>query len=78
MLDGIISMGKLCDFLDVFYDSREEDRAWEFWLHRNTGLSWGDFRLICIPQDCDVEQLSETVTEIEDALSGGEYSYGCI
>ena len=78
MLDGFISAGRLYSFLDSFFVFVAEENAWEFWLHKETGLSWGDFRLTCIPQDVDVNELAETVTEIEDALSGGEYSYGCI
>jgi hypothetical protein len=71
-------MGRLCSFLDNFFVLVAEENAWEFWLHKETGLSWEDFRSECIPQDCDVEQLTEDMTEIEDALSGGEYSYGRI
>ncbi len=78
MLDGLISMGKLCDFIDKFYTLIAEENAWSFWLHKDTGRSWEDFKLECIPQDLDEEELTEAVTEIEDALSGGEYSYGRI
>jgi hypothetical protein len=78
MLDGIISMGLLCDFLDEFFTIIAEEKAWEFWLHKNTGRSWEDFKLACIPQDADEEAITDTISEIEDALSGGEYSYGSI
>lgn len=69
-------MGKLNDFVDNFFDICQEDRIWEFWIHKETGLSWEDFKLECIPQEGTAEQVTEIMTEIDDALSGGEYSYG--
>ena len=72
MLDGFISTGRLCGFIDEFFDMYSEERLWEFWLHKETGRSWEYLRLACIPQDIDVKQLEDAVKEIEDVLSGGE------
>ncbi len=72
MLDGIISTGQLCRFLDKFFMLIAEEEAWEFWLHKETGRSWSDFRLECVPQEIDTEELSEAVENIEKILAGGE------
>lgn len=49
LLDGIIRTGRLCAFLESFYEEQrkedEERTMWEFWLHKVfTKESYKEFR----------------------------------
>lgn len=64
-------MAMLCKFIDDFFNILNESRAWEFWLHKNTGKSWEEFSLEAIPQKVDTEELLKSEVDIETALAKG-------
>lgn len=71
LLDSFISAGRLCKFLDSFFDMCNESELWEFWLHKETGKTWSDFRLFALPQDVDTQKLSDTIDSVMNILAGG-------
>lgn len=48
LLEGMISTGRLCEFVEEFiktHNEEEEHKAtWEFWLHKVFDKSWEEFR----------------------------------
>lgn len=69
-------MGMLCRFIDEFFSIISESRAWDFWLAKNTGMSWEDFRLEAIPQQVHTEELLKAQIDIETALMKGVIDNG--
>ena len=61
----------MCRFIDYFVDNLAEEQAWEFWLHKETGKTWGDFRLTVIPQEIDMEELVNNALNIQRILEEG-------
>lgn len=43
LLDTYISVGSLSDFIIDLYESVNEDKLWEFFLHKVYDKSWGEF-----------------------------------
>ena len=43
LLDGLILTNSLKNFVDDFFDFVNEDREWEFFLHKVYDKSWSDF-----------------------------------
>ncbi len=72
LLDKYVSCGSLCEFIDCFLKLINESQAWEFWLHKETGKTWGDFRLTVIPQNIDIQNLTELSESIEKKLMKGD------
>ncbi len=72
LLDGFIQMGRLGSFIDHFFEELAEDHAWKFWIHKETGMSWKDFRLSVLPQSIDLDKLKENSDDIEKTLMKGE------
>lgn len=48
LLDGMISTGRLCEFVEEFIKTHNEEEehktAWDFWLHKISNQSWEEFR----------------------------------
>lgn len=72
LLDNFTSWGSLCEFTDCFMDMINEAQTWEFWLHKETGKTWSDFKLAVIPQKINTKILIETSESIEKELMNGE------
>ena len=43
LLDGLILTNSLKNFVDDFFDFINEDREWEFFLHKVYDKSWSEF-----------------------------------
>ena len=43
LLDGLILTNSLNSFVDDFFDFINEDREWEFFLHKVYDKSWSEF-----------------------------------
>ena len=43
LLDGLIMTNSLNSFVDDFFDFVNEERNWEFFLHKVYDKSWSDF-----------------------------------
>ena len=43
LLDGLILTNSLNNFVDDFFDFINEDREWEFFLHKVYDKSWSEF-----------------------------------
>ena len=43
LLDGLILTNSLNNFVDDFFDFVNEDREWEFFLHKVYDKSWSEF-----------------------------------
>ena len=57
LLDGLIMTNSLNSFVDDFFDFVNEERNWEFFLHKVYDKSWSEF-------SNDIEQ-SENQTPID-------------
>ena len=71
LIDGFVRIGNLCGFIDGFINSVNESQAWEFWLHRETGRSWEDFRLSVVSQDADTELLEKACEDVSKTFMEG-------
>ena len=65
-------------FIDELLSFVNEEKAWEFWLHKPTGKSWVDFRLSCMPQQIEKDLINNNVSEIEKSLMEGVNLHGVI
>ena len=43
LLDTVIETSSLCSFIDNQYNQVEENKQWEFFLHKVFDKSWKDF-----------------------------------
>lgn len=71
MLDMAISCGLLCDFIENLYEVEQHEKVWSIWLHKDTGKSWEDFKLMVIPQEVDVKEVISAEETIENILANG-------
>jgi len=78
LLDNFIGRGKLCEFIDEFFVLANESQVWEFWLNKETGKSWGDFKLSVIPQETDCQKLENAAADIEQSFMKGVIDSGLI
>ena len=67
-MDRIIGEGLLCDYIDRFFTEYNEGQAWEMWLHKETGRTWGDFKLQVLEQEDMTQQELETANRLYDRL----------
>ena len=68
MLESMIDARLLCDYIDSFFAEYNEAQAWDMWLHKETGKTWGDFKLLVIPQDDIPEEDLETANKLYERL----------
>lgn len=78
LLERYIRISRFSELIDEIFGIVSESQMWEFWLHRETGKSWEDFKLSVIPQDADTDRLSETVCDIENAFAKGVIAIGTV
>ena len=69
VLDSFVKHSMLCGFLDSFTAKLNEKTAWEFWLYKDTGKSWNDFKLSVIPQELTAD--TKEIEIIERSLMKG-------
>lgn len=43
LLDGMISTGRFCEFINEFLKINDEDQKWEFYLNKVEGKSYAEF-----------------------------------
>lgn len=43
LLNGVIAAGQLSEFVDLIIKKREEERDWEYYLHKVFDKSFNDF-----------------------------------
>ena len=55
-----------------------EAQVWEFWLNKETGKSWSDFKLSAIPQEADCQMLENAAADIEQSFMKGVIDGGLI
>lgn len=71
LLEGMISTGRLCEFVEEFIKTRndeEEHKAeWEFWLHKVFDKSWAEFRECLNPTET-IENAAPTQAEMEETI----------
>ena len=70
LLEGMISTGRLCEFVEEFiktHNEEEEHKAeWEFWLHKVFNQSWAEFRESLNPTE--KIEAAPTQTEMEETI----------
>lgn len=72
LLDGMISTGRLCEFVEEFIKTHNEEEehkaAWEFWLHKVFDKSWAEFRESLNPTTEKIENAAPTQTEMKETI----------
>lgn len=63
--------GNLCGFIDDFIGIVNEAKVWEFWLSKETGKSWSDFKLSVIPQEADTKALERAEHDAAEIFMKG-------
>lgn len=71
-LDTLISCGKFSQGISEFWDFSNEDREWEFYLHRVYDKSFDDFKaeMFAEPQEMTVNDFETTVNKSKSMLQG--------
>lgn len=71
LLNGVIAAGQLSEFVDLIIKKREEERDWEYYLHKVFDKSFNDFM-----DDVDREahdslarQTFDVETTLQDSIS---------
>lgn len=77
-MDRFIKIDSLCDFIDRLFEFVNESKAWEYWLYRETAMSWENFRLATIPQEADLNKMESVRSDIEKALWEGVIANGTV
>lgn len=78
MINGYIKTAKFTDFIDQLFSVSNEALLWEFWLHKNTGKSWEDFKLAAVPQEADLKKLESAEHDILQTLRKGVLDNGVV
>lgn len=72
LLEGMISTGRLCEFVEEFIKTHNEEEehkaAWEFWLHKIHNQSWAEFQESLNPTET-TEKAAPPQTEIRETIS---------
>ena len=69
LIDIAIYEGRLCRLIDRIITSENIKTAWEIWLNKETGKSWNDMMLLCVPQELYADK--NEIEEIERSLMKG-------
>ncbi len=75
-MDKFLKSNLLCGFIDRLFDYVSESKAWEYWLCRETGMNWENFRLAVIPQKADLSNMVLAEADFEKELSKGVIANG--
>lgn len=63
LLDEMVSAGRLSEFIDVIMSKREEEKDWEYYLHKVFDKSFNDFK-----NDINAEMAAEQTFDVETTL----------
>lgn len=71
LLNGMISTGRLCEFIDEFVKIRNEEEeekiTWEFWLHKVFDKSYIEWKEALKPTE-KTENAAPTQAEMEETV----------
>ena len=58
LLDGYIQTGRMCEFIQAFYEQKKEDDRWELYLHKVWDKTYSEF--------CEALQTSQDLQAMSD------------
>lgn len=68
LLNEVIAAGQLSEFVDLIIKKREEERDWEYYLHRVFDKSFNDF-VKEMKTENHVRQTFDVETTIQDSMT---------
>lgn len=68
LLDTYISVGGLNEFIFDLYESVNEDKLWEFYLHKVYDKSWGEFLESTKPKETETIDVGATLIKSKQLL----------
>lgn len=70
LLNGVIAAGQLSEFVDLIIKKREEERDWEYYLHKVFDKSFNDFMndVDREAQDSLARQTFDVETTLQDSM----------
>ena len=68
LLDEVIAAGQLSEFIDLVIKKREEERDWEYYLHRIFDKSFNDF-VNEMETETQTRQTFDVETTLQDSIS---------
>lgn len=69
IIDMFLSNSMLCSLIDEYYRIYDEKTAWEFWLNRETGKCWADFKAAVIPVELIPDM--DKIADVQQTLMKG-------
>ena len=80
LLDGVISTGRFCDFLDTFEKKRNERQRWEFYIHKLPSwddTSWEEFNNLLDKEEGVVPDVKRASKEELETTIGTSFDILC-
>ena len=68
LLNEVIAAGQLSEFIDLVIKKREEERDWEYYLHRIFDKSFNDF-VNEMETETQTRQTFDVETTLQDSIS---------
>ena len=68
LLNEVIAAGQLSEFIDLVIKKREEERDWEYYLHRVFDKSFNDF-VNEMETETQTRQTFDVETTLQDSIS---------
>ena len=69
LLESVISMGRLCEFISNLIEAENESKLWEYFLHRVFDKSYAEFKNSVLGTDTvSDEQLETTLLSSKSIL----------
>lgn len=68
LLDGLIHTSSFNQYITDMYNIVEEEKLWDYFLHKVYDMSWGDFLNECKPKPQPMVDLGATLIKSKNML----------
>ena len=69
LLDGLISTGLLTSFIVEMYEQVNEEKLWDYYLHKVFDQTWGEFMDSVKPKKVEKIDVGETIIKSKKMLN---------
>lgn len=69
LLDGLISIGSLTSFILDMYEQVNEEKLWDYYLHKVFDQTWGEFMDSVKPKKVEKIDVGETIIKSKKMLN---------
>lgn len=74
IIDEMLFMGKMQEFINHLFEEEQEDLRWEVWLHKIQGMSYDEYKAKCEEHTksyaMTTKQVDKTVEKSKSILKG--------